>query len=63
VTVGSIEDADKIIEHFTDSRHKRIKVSYSEKSAREYNKPVTSNDKDADDFYLNLINNPRYYSY
>ena len=59
VTVGSIEDAEAVINHFNNTLSQRIKVSYSEKSAKDYNKPCTSN-KDADDFYLSLFKDPRF---
>lgn len=58
VTVGSVEDAEAVINNFNNTMGQRIRVSYSEKSAKDYNKPCTSN-KAEDDFYLSLFKDPR----
>ena len=55
-TVGSVEDAEMIINHFNDFGSK-MKVSYSNKSAKDYNKPTSTSTED--DFYLNLLKEPR----
>ena len=59
VTVGSVEDADAVINYFNNTIGQRITVSYSEKSAKDFNKPCESN-KANDDFYLSLFKDPRF---
>lgn len=49
VTVKNVEDAELVINHFKDFG--KIKVTYSEKSAKEYGKDINTED---DLYYLNL---------
>ena len=57
--MGSVEDADAVINYFNNTVGQRITVSYSEKSAKDFNKPCESN-KANDDFYLSLFKDPRF---